>query len=128
MPIPSPHTRCRSERVNEETAPEFGLEPCALGRHDLIRIGDGHELIDGDGKQGEGDRELSAIDEFFQLIRASDPSDKVDPFARPWIVNGEDRLQKLVLKNADIELIDGAGTAGRLPGQLIPLTLHVHAG
>ena len=36
--------------MDEEAGAEFGFEPGALGGHDLVGVGDGHELFDGDGE------------------------------------------------------------------------------
>ena len=70
---------------------------------------------------------ILGVDEFFQLRRAADAADEVDALAGARVVDAEDGLQQPVLKNADVELVDGAGVLRRLPEQLVPLVLQIHA-
>lgn len=80
-----------------------------VGRHDLAGVGDGHELIDRGGVHGEGDGELAAVHQLFQLGCATNAADEVDALAGAGVVDGEDGFQELILKDADVELVDGAG-------------------
>ena len=113
--------------MDEEAGAEFGFEPGALGGHDLVGVGDGHELFDGDGEHGEGDSEVPAVDEFFEFGGAADAADEVDAFAGAGVVDAEERGEEAILEDGDVELIDGGGVGGGFPGEAIPLAFEVHA-
>lgn len=113
--------------MDEEAGAEFGFEPGAFWGHDLVGVGDGHELFDGDWEHGEGDSEVPAVDEFFEFGGAADTADEVDAFAGAGVVDAEERGEEAILEDGDVELVDGGGVGGGFPGEAIPLAFEVHA-
>ena len=51
----------RASLVDEQPAAQLGLEPGALGRHDLPGVRHRHELLQRGGEQREGDRHLAGV-------------------------------------------------------------------
>ena len=61
------------KRMHEKPRPQLRLEPCALGRHDLPRIGDGHELVYRRREHGKRHGTFTAVhaaDEFVRTANA----------------------------------------------------------
>lgn len=83
-----------SERLDDQTAAQFWLEPRAFRRHDFSGVGDGHELIHGGRVHGKGASGLTAIDGPFKGGRAADATDEIDAFAGPRVLDVEERIEQ----------------------------------
>ena len=62
---------------NQSTA-QFGLKPRRLGRHDVARISNVHQLLHADRIECESDLHLSAIYTALQLTQATDAAYEVN--------------------------------------------------
>ena len=65
-----------SDHVDQESIPQLRLEPCGFGRHDLFRVGDGHQLIQRDREHGEGRGEATGPNKSFELASPANPADR----------------------------------------------------
>ena len=83
-----------SERLDDQTAAQFWLEPRAFRRHDFSGVGDGHELIHGGRVHGKGASGLTAIDGPFKGDRAADAADEIDSFTGPRVLDVEERIKQ----------------------------------
>lgn len=115
------------EGVDEETGAEFGFEPGALRGHDLAGVGDGHELVDSGRIHGKSDCGFAGIDELDEFAGAADAADEIDALAGAGIVDAEDGSEEAVLQAGDVELGDGVGVGGGLPGKIVPSAVEIHA-
>ncbi len=84
--------------MDEQSAPEFWFEPSAFGRHDLIRISDVHQLLEGRREHRKCDGAFPAVDALHQLARTADAADEVDALAGARIVDAEQRCEQARLK------------------------------
>lgn len=83
-----------SERLDDQTAAQFWLEPRAFRRHDFPSVGDGHELIHGGRVHGKSASGLTTIDGPFESGRAADAADEVDAFAGPRVFDVEEWIEQ----------------------------------
>ena len=65
--------------MDEEAALQLRLEPGGLGGHDPPRVGDGHDLVDTDRLQREGDGELPVVHPLFEVGRPPRPAKELEP-------------------------------------------------
>jgi len=79
--------------MHEQAAPQLGLEPGALGRHDPSTRGDPHHLLDVHRVQRERHRGFTGPDPSSQLLGAANPAHEVDPLVGPDVVDSEDRTE-----------------------------------
>jgi hypothetical protein len=89
--------------VDVKTGPELGFEPGALGRHDLIGIGNGKNLIHGDGGETKGRGSLTRFYFFLQNLGSVDSSHKIKPGIRPWILHQKLGSKETILKSGGIQ-------------------------
>lgn len=83
-----------SERLDNQTAAQFWLEPRAFRWHDFPGVGDGHELIHGGRVHGKSASGPTAINGPFEGRRAADAADEVDAFAGPRVFDVEERIEQ----------------------------------
>src|SRR3974390_236038 len=75
----------RLNQVAEHGVAELRLEPSALGRHEAVRVSNGHQVLDAGGEHGERAGVFAAVDQAFQLRGAPDAAYEVDAFARAGV-------------------------------------------
>lgn len=93
--------------MDYETRTQFGLEPCCLGRHDVACVGNLHQLVHGDGIEGESHLHLTAVDTAFQLAQAADTADEVDTFVGTQVGDAQDVAQDEVGAYGNVKDTDG---------------------
>src|SRR5712691_2075499 len=87
-----------SEGVHEEPAAQLGLEPGALRRHQLPRVGDGDELLHLGGKEVQRHRPGAGVDALLQLGGAADAAHEIHVLVAPLVVDAEDAGEDLLLR------------------------------
>lgn len=98
------------EFVDYETASEFRLKPCGLGRHNITGIGDIDELVHGYGVEGESHLHFTAVNSALQFTEATDTAYEVDSLVATEVSDSEDVTENEVagychVKHADRILI-----------------------
>ncbi len=82
------------------------------------------------GIKREGDRHLSRVHPPLQLLQPPDSSHKIDPLARPGIVDAKHRVQEMLLQDRDVQTLhrvaDGQHRAG-VDSSLYHRPFEVHA-
>src|SRR5688572_19028427 len=76
---PAEKLKMRSDVMNQQSIPKFGLEPRRLGRHDFARIRHSHQVDDADWVHRKGDRHPAAVDELFERLCAFHTADEIYP-------------------------------------------------
>src|SRR5262245_25262762 len=66
------------EDMADQSVGEFRLEPRGLGRHDLVRVRDRHEIFHASRAEGECGGHLAGVDALLQLCEAASAADEVD--------------------------------------------------
>lgn len=124
------------EFVDEESGAEFGFEPSGLWRHDFAGVGDGDELLDGDGVHGEGDAADvvgvvgdGLVDASFEFVGSADAADEVDAFVGADVADAEDGFEDAFVEEFVVEARDGIGFVDGGIGECngVPLSGEVHA-
>ena len=77
--------RRASERVHEQAAPELGLEPGALRRHEQAGVADREELLDPRRVEVQRQRQALRVDAPLELADAADAAHEVDVLVAPRI-------------------------------------------
>jgi hypothetical protein len=65
--------------MNHQSAPELGLEPCGLGRHDIAGVGYRNKLLHRDGIKCKGHLHLTAVNPPSSAPKAPDATNEIDP-------------------------------------------------
>ena len=73
--------------MDYEPAAEFRLKPGGLGRHDFAAVGDVHDLLHGNGIEGEGEFHLAAVDALLQLAEAAQAAHEVDALVATQVLD-----------------------------------------
>ena len=85
---------------------QLGLKPSALGRHDPSPVRDGHQILDARRVHRKGAGKLATVDPFLKFTRTTNAAHECDAFAPARIVNPQNRSQRMILQDADVELLD----------------------
>src|SRR6185369_1157300 len=101
-----------SKHVTKHAVPELGLEPGAFRRHNPTRVRDVHQVFDARREHRKGAGEFPGVDALLQFPGAANAAHKIDAFARPRIVDAEDRLQDIFLEQSDVEFFDRVAGSG----------------
>src|SRR5690606_35330245 len=114
--------------MNDQPAPELGLEPGGFGWHDVPAVGDVHELFHSDGIQRECDLHFATINSALKFLQSADTSNKVYPLVCTEVVNIQQRLEYLFREDGDVEDTDGIGIVVS-PGfchKQVPFAFQIH--
>src|SRR5688572_698359 len=117
------------EGVDEQATSELGLEPGALGRHDLPGIRYRHELVERRGKHRECDRRAARCYPPLELGRAPDTADEIDTLVGARVPHAQNRPEHEILQQAHIERADRVARvdASRIEPEPMPAPVEVDA-
>src|SRR5579872_17081 len=112
--------------MRQQSIPQFGLEPGALGRHHLPAVRDVEQLLDTYGIKTEGSLHFTAVYSSLQLFQSTDTADKVDPLVGTGILYGQKFVQNVLLKDGHIQDTDGACAESAFFGnQFVPAAIDI---
>ena len=66
--------------MNHQSRTQLRLKPSCLGRHDVARIGDVHQLLHGNGIEGQCHFHLTAVDTLLQFTQTANTPYEVNAF------------------------------------------------
>ena len=75
--------------MDYEPAAKFRLKPGGLGRHDFAAVGDVHDLLHGNGIEGEGKFHFAAVDALLQLAEAAQAAHEVDALVATQVLDAQ---------------------------------------
>ena len=79
--------------MDYEPAAEFRLKPGGLGRHDFAAVGDVHDLLHGNGIEGEGKFHLAAIHALLQLAESAQATYEVDALIAAQVLDAQEFVE-----------------------------------
>src|SRR5918999_1410968 len=79
---PAEKLKTRSDFMNQQSIPEFRLEPCRFRRHDLSSVRYIHQLDHTDRIHRKRDRHLAAVDQLLECHCPFCATHKIDPLVR----------------------------------------------
>ena len=79
--------------MDYKPAAEFRLKPGGLGRHDFATVGDVHDLLHGNGIEGEGKFHLAAIHALLQFAEAAQAAYEVDALVAAQILDAQEFVE-----------------------------------
>ena len=113
--------------VNDESRTQLRFEPRRLGRHDVARVGNIHQLLHADRIEGQSHLHLTTVHTLLQLAQPADTAHEVDALVRTEVLDTEYLVQNEVGGDSNIEYADGiiVVIGARLGRQAIPLAVQV---
>src|SRR5262245_35969959 len=89
--------------MHEEPAPQLGLEPGALRRHQEAAVAHREELLDLRRMEVQRNREAALVDPALELGDAADSAHEVDVLVATRVADAEHRAEDLVLTDRAVE-------------------------
>lgn len=113
--------------MNHQSRTQLRLKPSCLGRHDVARIGDVHQLLHGNGIEGQCHFHLTTVHPLLQFAQPADTADKVDTLVGTEVFDAEDFIQYQVGRNGNIQHADRVVVvvSARLCRKAVPLAVQV---
>ena len=75
--------------MNHQSRTQLRLKPSCLGRHDVARIGDVHQLLHGNGIEGQCHFHLTTVHPLLQLSQTTDAAYKVNTLVGTEVFDAE---------------------------------------
>ena len=116
----------KSDHVTKQTVTQLRFKPSALGRHQSIGIGDGHQILNA-CREHRKRTTRARINEAFEFRCAANAADEIKAITRALVFNAEQRREHVVLQQRDIQFTHrrfAGGVAGP-EGELAPLAIEV---
>lgn len=93
--------------MNHQPRTQLRLKPSCLGRHDVARIGDVHQLLHGNGIEGQCHFHLTAVHPLLQLFQTTDATYKVDTLVGTEVFDAKHFIQYQIGGDGYIQYTNG---------------------
>ena len=93
--------------MNHQSRAQLRLKPSCLGRHDITRIGNVHQLLHGNGIKSQCHFHLTIVHPLLQLSQATDTANKVDTLIGTEVFDTEHFIQYQIGGNGYIQYANG---------------------
>src|SRR5262249_34045433 len=115
------------EHMAKHRVSQLRFEPGAFRRHNSTRVGDRHKVFNAGWEHRKGAGVFAVVDQFLQLTHAANAADKIQSLAGARVIDAENRVQDIFLKQSYIEFFDRVGGGGEpwAEMQRVPLALKV---
>ena len=115
--------------VYESPNPErnFGSNQVVFGRHDVARIGDVHQLLHGNGIEGQCHFHLTAVHPLLQLFQTTDATYKVDTLVGTEVFDAKHFIQYQIGGDGYIQYTNGVVIiiSTRFGSKAVPLSVQI---
>ena len=113
--------------MNHQSRAQLRLKPSCLGRHDITRIGNVHQLLHGNGIKSQCHFHLTIVHPLLQLSQATDTANKVDTLIGTEVFDTEHFIQYQIGGNGYIQYANGVVIiiSTRSGGKAVPLSVQI---